>query len=150
MVERLEIDLTDGPRGGVIGKMVPAENGRYVAHDDYQRLQSKLNEAKQKIAKLSDMLAADLEIVGYVEVKRERDDFRSRLDAAQKTCGLLAQESMRLTGRKLGDPIEAHVVREDGTLEPVTITVGLVETREQDDTYVSADPAVIEADKRRV
>jgi hypothetical protein len=43
----------------------------------------KLGASQQEIAKLRDMLAADLEIVGYVDVKRERDDALRRLGATQ-------------------------------------------------------------------
>lgn len=37
-----ELDLTDGPRGGVIGKMVEHPNGRYVLYSDYIALEARL------------------------------------------------------------------------------------------------------------
>jgi hypothetical protein len=38
VVKRYEIDLSDGPRGGVIGRMVEDADGRWVKYSDYKNM----------------------------------------------------------------------------------------------------------------
>lgn len=92
-VTRYEVELYDGPNGGVIGKMKPSENGAYVLHHDFLALALRLDNtlgsleiAGKRIAQLEVDVKmhsenTDRQHDRALDYMRERDAAVSRLSA---------------------------------------------------------------------